>query len=283
MIKEKTREELSNELRKAIGYRSISQFAKDCRMVDVSLIVNILDKRIVVLPEREVLRTIERASEGRVTYTYLCQICGYSKYDSNEDKTWATYQPERGSVYMADLGLNNMDSEQEGVRPVLIVSNETGNKYGSIITVAPLTSQRKRKLPIHVELNVDDGMRRDSLICLEQTRAISKRRLFYNGVPIKVLKLSEAKIEEVNTAIEKQFGLIDCLFNNEVAFELIEQIETLEQNIKTKKIKPSFLSELLNGKRKELIAYYKKYNKNENSVIKNYEGTREFMPLVVGG
>jgi mRNA interferase MazF len=282
MIKEKTREELSNAINLAKGKRSVSMFAKDCRMVDVSLIVNILDKRIVVLPEREVLRTIERASEGRVTYTYLCQICGYSKYDSNEDKTWATYQPERGSVYMADLGLNNMDSEQEGVRPVLIVSNEIGNKYGSIITVAPLTSQRKRKLPIHVELSVDDGMRRNSLICLEQTRAISKRRLFYNGVPIKVLKLSEAKIEEVNTAIEKQFGLIDCLFNNEVAFELIEQIETLEQNIKTKKIKPSFLSELLNGKRKELVAYCKKYNKNEKTIINNYAGTRDFVPVTIG-
>lgn len=280
---ENAKEELSIALKIAIGHRSVSQFARDCRMVDATLINNILRRKINVLPERDFLRTVERASEGRVTYTYLCEICGYSKYDPNEDKSWASYQPERGSIYFADLGLNNMDSEQEGVRPVLVISNETGNKNGSIITVAPLTSQRKRKLPIHVEVTVQEGMPRDSIICLEQTRAISKRRLFYNGVPIKVLKLSEAKIEEVNTAIEKQFGLIDCLFNNEVAFELIEQIETLEQNIKTKKIKPSFLSELLNGKRKELIAYCKKYNKNENSVIKNYEGTREFVPLVVGG
>jgi len=57
----------------------------------------------------------------------------------------------------------------------------------------------------------------------------------------------------------------------------------LEQNIKTKKIKPSFLSKLLNGKHKELNTYCKKYNKNKNSVVKNYEKTREFVPVIIGG
>lgn len=203
---------------------------------------------------------------------------------NNEDCTWVNYYPERGSIYMADLGLNNMDSEQEGVRPCLIISNNIGNKNSSIITIAPLTSKGKRPLPIHVELTKErDGIKQDSIICIEQTRVISKRRLFYNGTPIKILKLSDEKIFEVNTAIEKQFGLIDCLFNNDIAFELVEQIETLEQNIKTKKIKPSFLSKLLNGKHKELNAYCKKYNKNKNSVVKNYEKTREFVPVIIGG
>lgn len=200
-----------------------------------------------------------------------------------KDGSWASYYPERGSIYLADLGSNNMDSEQNGVRPVLIISNNTGNKNGSIITVAPLTSQQKRRLPIHVELTVQDGIQKDSIICLEQTRAISKRRLFYNGVPIKILKLSDEKIFEVNTAIEKQFGIIDVLYNPNHAFELVEQIETLEYNIKTKKIKPSFLSKLLDSKQKELANYCKKYNKNKNSVVKNYEKTREFVPVIIGG
>ena len=102
-------------------------------------------------------------------------------------------------------------------------------------------------------------------------------------VPIKILKLSDEKIFEVNTAIEKQFGIIDVLYNPDHAFELVEQIETLEYNIKTKKIKPSFLSKLLDSKQKELANYCKKYNKNKNLVVKNYEKTREFVPVIIGG
>ena len=248
---EDAKTELSIALKLAIGHRSVSQFAHDCRMVDATLINNILKRKINVLPERDFLRTVERASEGRITYTYLCEICSYAKYDPNEDKSWASYHPDRGSIYLVDLGLNNMDSEQEGVRPCLIISNNMGNKYSSMVTIAPLTSQRKRKLPIHVNLTRNDGMRYDSIICLEQTKSISKRRLFYNGVPNKILKLSEEKIFEVNTAIEKQMGLIDCMFNDDVAFELVEQIKMIEQNKKVKK------SSLLGGMYERLIDYCK--------------------------
>jgi mRNA interferase MazF len=276
---ENAKTELSIALKIAIGHRSVSQFARDCRIVDVTLINDILKRKINVLPERDFLRIVERTSEGRVTYTYLCEICGYTKCDPNEDRSWANYHPERGSIYMADLGLNNMDSEQEGVRPCLIISNNMGNKHSSIITIAPLTSKRKHRLPVHVDLTVQDGMRQNSIICLEQTRVVSKRRLFYNGTPMKILKLTEEKINEVNIAIEKQFGIIDLMYNPDHAFELVGQIETLEHNIKTKKIKPSFLSELLNGKRKELVTYCKKYNRNEKTIINNYTGTRDFVPV----
>lgn len=276
---EDAKTELSIALKLAIGHRSVSQFAHDCRMVDATLINNILKRKINVLLERDFLRTVERASEGRITYTYLCEICSYAKYDPNEDKSWASYHPDRGSIYLVDLGLNNMDSEQEGIRPCLIISNDMGNKHSSIITIAPLTSKRKHRLPVHVDLTVQDGMKHNSIICLEQTRVVSKRRLFYNGTPMKILKLTEEKINEVNIAIEKQFGIIDVFYNPDHAFELIEQIEILEHNIKTKKIKPSFLSELLNGKRKELVAYCKKYNKNEKTIINNYTGTRDFVPV----
>lgn len=280
---EDAKTELSIALKLAIGHRSVSQFAHDCRMVDAILINNILKRKINVLPERDFLRTVERASEGRVTYTYLCEICGYSKYGPNEDKSWASYQPERGSIYLVDLGLNNMDSEQEGIRPCLIISNDMGNKHSSIITIAPLTSKRKHRLPVHVDLTVQDGMKHNSIICLEQTRVVSKRRLFYNGTPMKILKLTEEKINEVNIAIEKQFGIIDVLYNPDHAFELVEQIETLEHNIKTKKIKPSFISAILDNKRKELVDYCNKYRKDAKQVCNEYEGIREFVPMVIGG
>jgi mRNA interferase MazF len=272
------KEELANALRIAIGHRSILQFVKDCRMTDASIVSNILKKQISVLPEREFLRVIERASQGRVTYSYLCQICDYAKYDPDEDRTWANYYPERGCIYMVDFGMNNMDSEQDGIRPALIISNNMGNKHSSIISVAPLTSKNKKPLSVHVDLTRNEGLQRDSIICLEQTKVISKRRLFFNGTPIKVLKLSDEKIWEVNIAIEKQFGIIDLMFNQDHAFELVEQIETLRN---TKKINQSrSLVGILNDKINELIDYCKTYNKSVYDVMSDYEEGENFACVI---
>ncbi len=268
-ITENMKDRLANVVKEAIGNRSVSMFAKDCRMVEVDLIINILNKKIKVLPEREVLRTIERASQGRVTYSLLCDICGYTKFDPNEDRSWANFFPDRGSIYNVDLGFNNQDSEQNGVRPCLIISNNKGNEKGSIITIAPLTTKEKRPMPTHVKLTTKDGMRQDSLICLEQIRTVTKRRLFYNRVPIKILDLSEEKIFEVNTAIEKQLGLINVLFNEDIAFELIEQIEILKKNIKVKQSRD--LIELLDEKISEFATYCKKYQRNIQLVMNEYE------------
>jgi len=272
---ENIREQLSNTLKIAIGYRSISQFAKDCRMVDATLINNILNKKITVLPEREVLRVIERASQGRVTYSHLCQICEYSKCDPNEDKSWASYYPDRGSVYMIDFGFNNWDSEQEGIRPALIIQNNMGNKNSSTISVAPLTSKKKNPLSVHVELSVQDGMNQNSIICIEQTRVVSKRRLFYNAVPIKILKLSEEKIFEVNTAIEKEFGIIDVMYNPDHSFRLAEQIKALEKNIIVKQSRD--LIELCEDKIKELAIYCKKYHRDHQLVMNEYENSNSYI------
>jgi mRNA interferase MazF len=277
-IKASIKEELANALRIAIGHRSVLQFVRDCRMTDPSIVSNILKKQISVLPEREFLRVIERASQGRVTYSYLCQICEYTKYDPNEDRTWASYYPERGCIYMVDFGFNNMDSEQEGIRPALIISNNMGNKHSSLISVAPLTSKNKKPLPTHVNLTRNDGMQRDSIICLEQTKTITKRKLFYNGTPIKVLKLSDEKIWEVNIAIEKQFGIIDLLFNQDHALELVEQINTLK-NIKVKQQSRSLVG-ILNDKINELIDYCKIYNKSVYDVCAEYEENKNIACVI---
>lgn len=273
MINENTKKELANVFKQAIGHRSITQFVKECGMVDESLIVDILNEKINVLPDRRLFRDIEKASQRRVTYSYLCQICGYPEYDC-EDDTWKNYYPQRGSIYMVDLGFSNLDSEQNGIRPCLIISNNIGNKNSCIISVAPLTSKKKRPMPTHVELTRADGVKQDSLISIEQTKVVSKRRLFYNRVPIKVVDLSEEKIAEVNTAIEKQFGLIDCLFNEDVAFELVEQIKVLEQNKKIKQSKG--LIDILDSKIQELINYCKKYHRNINTVVRDYEKNQRY-------
>ena len=84
----------------------------------------------------------------------------------------------RGALYFADLS-PVIGSEQGGVRPVLIVQNDIGNKYSPTVIAAAITSQlNKAKLPTHIEIKAGDyGLPKDSVILLEQIRTIDKRRL----------------------------------------------------------------------------------------------------------
>lgn len=85
---------------------------------------------------------------------------------------------KRGEMYYADLS-PVVGSEQGGVRPVLVVQNDVGNKYSPTIIAAAITSQiNKAKLPTHIELNADRfGLQKDSVVLLEQIRTIDKMRL----------------------------------------------------------------------------------------------------------
>ena len=84
----------------------------------------------------------------------------------------------RGEVFYADLS-PVVGSEQGGVRPVLVVQNDVGNKFSPTIIVAAVTSQlNKAKLPTHVPIHADkNGLDRDSVVLLEQLRTIDKKRL----------------------------------------------------------------------------------------------------------
>ena len=84
----------------------------------------------------------------------------------------------RGDIYYADLR-PVIGSEQGGVRPVLVIQNDTGNRHSPTVIVAAITSKmNKAKLPTHVELNARQcDMVRDSVILLEQLRTIDKQRL----------------------------------------------------------------------------------------------------------
>ena len=85
---------------------------------------------------------------------------------------------KRGDIYYADLS-PVVGSEQGGIRPVLIVQNDIGNKYSPTVIIAAITSQiNKGKLPTHVEIGAEDyGLPKDSVILLEQVRTIDKKRL----------------------------------------------------------------------------------------------------------
>ena len=84
----------------------------------------------------------------------------------------------RGDIYYADLS-PVVGSEQGGVRPVLVVQNDVGNKYSPTVIIAAITSQlSKAKLPTHIELNKDKyNLAKDSVVLLEQIRTLDKRRL----------------------------------------------------------------------------------------------------------
>ena len=110
---------------------------------------------------------------------------------------------KRGDIYYADLS-PVVGSEQGGVRPVLIVQNDVGNRYSPTVIAAAITSQmNKAKLPTHIELNKEGyGLIKDSVILLEQVRTIDKKRL-----KEKMGHLDEDLMQQVNNAINVSFGL----------------------------------------------------------------------------
>ena len=84
---------------------------------------------------------------------------------------------KRGDIYYADLS-PVVGSEQGGVRPVLIVQNNVGNKFSPTVIVAAITSQiNKAKIPTHIELGTSHGLAKNSVLLLEQIRTLDKRRL----------------------------------------------------------------------------------------------------------
>ncbi|MBP5617743.1 MAG: type II toxin-antitoxin system PemK/MazF family toxin, partial [Clostridia bacterium] len=94
--------------------------------------------------------------------------------------------------------------EQGGIRPVLIVQNDVGNKYSPTVIAAAITSQRdKTKLPTHIQVNADEsGLTKDSIVLLEQVRTIDKKRLME-----KMGRLNDTQMTRINQALSVSFGL----------------------------------------------------------------------------
>ncbi len=110
---------------------------------------------------------------------------------------------KRGDIYYADLS-PVIGSEQGGIRPVLIVQNDVGNKYSPTVIAAAITSQiNKAKMPTHIEIGAENyGLNKDSVILLEQIRTIDKQRLRE-----KIGRLSDDLMNGVDRAIGISFGL----------------------------------------------------------------------------
>ena len=110
---------------------------------------------------------------------------------------------KRGDIYYADLS-PVVGSEQGGIRPVLIVQNDTGNRHSPTVIAAAITSQTgKARLPTHINIPGGSvGLSKDSVILLEQIRTIDKRRLREH-----MGRLDEQHMAMVNNAIAVSFGL----------------------------------------------------------------------------
>ena len=111
---------------------------------------------------------------------------------------------KRGDMYYADLS-PVIGSEQGGVRPVLIIQNDVGNKYSPTVIVAAITSQlTKAKLPTHIELSaVECNLPKDSVVLLEQLRTIDKRRL-----QTRLCTVGQYIMRKVNQALVVSVGLL---------------------------------------------------------------------------
>lgn len=109
----------------------------------------------------------------------------------------------RGDIYYADLS-PVVGSEQGGVRPVLIVQNDVGNRFSPTVIAAAITSQRaKANLPTHIMLDAQStGLAKDSVVLLEQVRTIDKHRL-----KERMGRLDNMSMTQVNQALSISFGL----------------------------------------------------------------------------
>lgn len=109
---------------------------------------------------------------------------------------------KRGEVYYADLS-PVVGSEQGGVRPVLILQNNVGNKYSPTVIVAAITSKiDKSRVPTHVAIGKDKGLTDDSVALLEQIRTIDKQRL-----TDKITHLNDDIMKEVDKALKISIGI----------------------------------------------------------------------------
>ena len=110
---------------------------------------------------------------------------------------------KRGDIFYADLS-PVVGSEQGGMRPVLIVQNDVGNKYSPTVIAAAITSKLdKAKLPTHIDVYAEEfGLSKNSVVLLEQIRTLDKRRLRE-----KMGHLDDVLMEKVNDAITISFGL----------------------------------------------------------------------------
>lgn len=121
---------------------------------------------------------------------------------------------KRGEIYYADLSPVR-GSEQGGIRPVLILQNDIGNKYSPTVIVAAITSKlMKAKLPTHIELSsIEYGLERDSVVLLEQIRTLDKQRL-----KERICEVGYHKMREIERGMMISMGIENSYQNIDINY-----------------------------------------------------------------
>ena len=143
--------------------------------------------------------------KGKILMRYDLTVFHIMKLKSKSQANGKDYKMtiRRGDIFYADLS-PVIGSEQGGLRPVLIVQNDVGNRYSPTVIAAAITSKMsKNKLPTHIDVSAPEvGLAKDSVILLEQIRTLDKQRL-----KEKMGHLDDATMRVVNNAIQVSFGL----------------------------------------------------------------------------
>ncbi len=124
---------------------------------------------------------------------------------------------KRKEIWLANLGIKESSSIQGNIRPVLVVSNEMCNKYSTVLTVLPITSKQKNKLPTHIEVGVKYGLKQTSTIMAEQIMPIDKERFIK-----KIGECDDEIMKKVEIAINIQNGIVNVDYINQLIKEIKE-------------------------------------------------------------
>ena len=198
---------LANLVKIAVGNNTVSEFAgRNGIPNSAKTIANIMHEKITTYPELGLLKKIALGSEFRVSFNDLRIACGYDLNDTGIDLRGV--KAMRGWICLCDYG-NVIDSEQGGIRPSLIVSNNVGNERGTILMAIPLSSRLgKNNLPTHVRIGQESGLSQESEILVEQMRVVSKSRLMIDGFIQPICEVSSETMRKVETAIMIETGMV---------------------------------------------------------------------------
>jgi len=215
---------LANYVMLAKGNRSIDNFAADCK-VSGDYMEGVIKAKMPTYPDITFLKVVSDNSQGRVSFKDLTLACGYSNYTNNDLEQIRNIKIERGGIYFCNFFDRGIDSEVIGHRPVLVVQNPKGNLFSSNTKVLAITSRvgSKSKLPTHVFIGKEYGLRCDSIICCELEDTVSKRRLISgSGVVEKIAECSKELMMRVAVGLGKADGYIPLDVPEKFAIEVLE-------------------------------------------------------------
>lgn len=214
---------LSFLVKKAVGYNTIPEFADRAGIPNsAKRIADIIYERGTTYPEVGLLMKIALSSEFRVTFNDLRIACGYSLNDGKVDLR--SVKAVRGWICLCDYG-NVIDSEQGGIRPSLIVSNNIGNLHAGILTAIPLSSRiGKNNQCTHIRIGQESGLPYESEILVEQMKVVSKSRLMIDGFIQPLCECPEDILRRVEIAIMKQTGMVGTRVNESTVSRFLDKL-----------------------------------------------------------